>query len=373
MIIDKIDLYLVKNKFYHPWRTAYGSDPGNAVLIVRMASGKFEGWSESSPLPGPNYCYEYGEGAFNIAKNFLAPAILGKDIESARQINEFMAEYKGNPFAKGGIEMAWWPLKAEADGVPLWKTLGAKPGKIQVGDGWGIYDDFDTLIEKIGSSFDDGYTRVKLKMCHGWDYDMLQAVRSVFPTQTIHVDANSSYRFNDPDDLALLRSLDKFNLAMIEQPFQTGDLYHTAKLQAMMDTPLCLDEGVTDVWQAEEAVEMGACRYINIKPARVGGLQNTIDIANICQQAGVGCWIGGMMESDIGKSMCVAAAALPNMVYSHDVTPSTINYPELFTDETLVMDKDCCLATSDRPGNPVKPVMKKMMKKVALEAQLGLE
>lgn len=371
MKIDRIELYVVQNRFWRPWRTAYGSDAFNRVLMARMVSGEHEGWSESSPLGAPTYCYEYADGAFEIARDFLAPALIGQDIGSARELNERLVHYKGNPFAKAAVEMAWWTLAADCEGKTLGQMIGNTPGEIEVGEGFGIADSFDDLIKDIGGAFDKGYSRVKLKMAHGWDIEMLKAVRSTFPTQRFHVDANSSYDPSDSEDLAILKQVDKFGLAMIEQPFRVGDLYSAAKFQRQIDTPLCLDESIFDVWQAEQAAELKACGYINIKPARVGGIQNSLDINRICEQAGIGCWIGGMMESDVGKSMCVEMAALSNMVYPHDVTPSVENYPEVFTDSVLEWSSPCHFHTSERVGTPIRPDMLKMKEKIAKSAIVG--
>ena len=370
MRIDGIELYLVENAFYRPWRTAYGSDPGNSVVIARMVSGNYEGWSEASPLPDPNYSYEYGRGAFDICKRFLAPLVVGKEVSSARELNEIMRHVKGNPFAKAAIEMAWWNLKADMDGKTLGQLLGAEKTMVEVGDGWGVTDSIDELIANVGKSFDEGYKRVKLKIAPGWDEKMLEAVRSTFHNQTIHVDGNSAYRYHE--HLDLLKRLDRFHLAMIEQPFQVGDIYYHKKLQEQIDTPICLDETITEPWQAEVAAEMKACKYINIKPARVGGLQNSLDINEICRQAGIGCWVGGMMESDIGKAICTELAAIPNMVYSHDITPASISYPVSITKRALLMTPDKKLELSKEAGTPVKPDMDKMLQKVVQSAAFGV-
>ena len=370
MRIDGLELYLVENAFYKPWRTAYGSDPGNSVVIARMVSGEHEGWSEASPLPDPNYSCEYGAGAFQVAKKFLAPLVVGKDFSTARELNDAMRHVKGNPFAKAAVEMAWWTLKADMEGKTLGAVLGAQQSQVDVGDGWGIEDSFDAIIANIGKSFDEGYTRVKLKIGPGWDEKMLEAVRSVFPNQTIHVDGNSAYRYSEHADL--LKRLDRFHLAMIEQPFQVGDIYFHSKLQSQMDTPICLDETITEPWQAEVAAEMNACKYINIKPARVGGLQNSLDINEICRQAGIGCWVGGMMESDIGKAICTELAAIPNMVYSHDITPASLNYPFTITKRILTMTPDKKLELATESGAPVKPDMERMLQKVTMTAKFGI-
>lgn len=370
MRIDGLELYLVENAFYKPWRTAYGSDPGNSVVIARMVSGQHEGWSEASPLPDPNYSYEYGAGAFQVAKKFLAPLVVGKEFSTARELNDAMRHVKGNPFAKAAVEMAWWTLKADMEGKTLGNLLGAEKTQVDVGDGWGIEDSIDALVANVGRSFDEGYTRVKLKIGPGWDEKVLEAVRSEFPNQTIHVDGNSAYRYSE--HLDLLKRLDRFQLAMIEQPFQVGDIYFHSKLQAQMDTPICLDETITEPWQAEVAAEMKACKYINIKPARVGGLQNSLDINEICRQAGIGCWVGGMMESDIGKAICTELAAIPNMVYSHDITPASINYPFTITKRVLTMTPDKKLELATETGAPVKPDMDKLLQKATQSAKFGV-
>ncbi len=362
MIIDRIELYLVRNQFLAPWRTAYGTDYENNVLITRMISGEHEGWSESSPLPGPHYCSEYGEGAFQVASRFLAPVLVGKDITSGQEIMNLLGDVKGNSFAKAGVEMAWWTLKAEMEGVPLRRLLGQTEGTpvVDRGSAVGIKDSFDDLIAEIGEDLDHGAKRVKLKAAHGWDLDMVAAVRSVFPHQKFHIDCNSSYTYEEAD---LFKKLDKYHLEMIEQPFAPGDLVSHGKLQKQLDTPLCLDESISDPLCCRQALELGACRYVNIKPARVGGLTNSLAINKMCKDAGVGCWVGGLLESDIGKAVCLELASIPNMVYPHDIAIETTTYIDPLGDIQLEHCAPFKLKTSERSGSPVKPNMEKLLAK----------
>ena len=362
MKIEGIDLYLVENRFHKPWRTAYGSDAGNAVLLTRLRSGNYEGWSESSPLPGPTYCYEYGEGLFNVASRFLTPMVLGKELDTADDVLAAMKDIKGNPFAKAGIEMAWWTLKAEMEGVPLHKLLCPEGTNTTVdeGAGFGVCDTIDELIAEVGQAIDSGAKRVKLKAMHGWDVDMVAAVRSTFPKGVFHIDCNSSYTIDEAD---VFRKMDKFGLAMIEQPFSPMDVVDHAKLQKMIDTPICLDESITDPFNARQAIELGACGFINIKPARVGGLGNSIKINKMCQQAGIGCWVGGMMESDTGKSICAELALCDNMVYPHDIRAECDNYPEPIAVHPLQHTAPWQYSASTVAGTPIKPDMNKMLPK----------
>lgn len=372
MKIDAIDLYLVKNEFIEPWTTAYGSDDGNTMLITRLRSGAFEGWSESTPLNDPTYCPYYAESVYRVAEKYLAPLVIGKEFGSARELNQMFAHIKGNEFAKAGIEMAWWTLKAAMEGKSLADTLGGTRKKVEHGADFGIGGSYDKLIENIGKAFDAGYTRVKLKAAHGWDVEMLSAVRSVFPNERLHIDCNSSYSFTE-DDIAIMKKIDKFNLVMIEQPFRAGDLWSHAKLQKMLDTPLCLDESIDAPWQAEQAAELGACGFINIKPARCGGLQNSLDIRDICREAGIGNWVGGLNESDIGKSICVAVASLDNVVYPSDICPENENYREPIGLYPLKADADQCFDVPDRIGTPCPPDPDRMMKKIIRNTSFSAE
>ena len=337
-----------------------------------MRSGEYEGWSEASPLPGPTYCYEYGEGVYNIASRFLAPMVLGKDFDTAEELLSAMSAIKGNPFAKAGIEMAWWTLKADMLGVPLRKLLcpGSTAETVDEGAGFGIADSLDALIAEVGAALDSGVKRVKLKAMHGWDVNMVQAVRSTFPNGTFHIDCNSSYTIEEAD---IFRKLDKYGLAMIEQPFSQLDILDHARLQKMIDTPLCLDESVTDPMIVRQALEIGACGYVNIKPARVGGLANSIEINRLCKQAGVGCWVGGMLESDVGKAICVELAAMDNMVYPHDITPEKDSYREVISERALEYAEPWKLKVSRQCGTPIKPDMQKMSAKVRLFCSLKAE
>lgn len=362
MKIDSVELYLVENRFHKPWRTAYGADAGNAVLLTCLRSGEHEGWSESSPLPGPTYCYEYGEGLFNVASRFLTPMVLGREFDKAEDVMAAMKDIKGNPFAKAGIEMAWWTLEADIKGVPLHKLLcpESKNTVIDEGAGFGVCDTLDELIAEIGDAIDSGAKRVKLKAMHGWDVNMLQAVRSVFPNNVFHIDCNSSYTI---DEAEVFCKIDRFGLAMIEQPFSPMDIIDHAKLQKMIDTPICLDESITDPFVTRQALEIGACGFVNIKPARVGGLSNSLEINRMCKQAGVGCWVGGMMESDVGKSICAELALADNMVYPHDITAECDNYPEPIAEKPLVHSAPWQYAPSTSAGTPIKPNMEKMLAK----------
>lgn len=325
MRIDAIELYHVAMPLISPWRTAYGEDATIESVLVRFHSGADSAWGESSPLAAPCYSPEWAGGVFAVLRDWLAPAIVGQDIASGEELQDRLKHFKGNSFAKAALDITWWALEAQRRGTPLYKLLGGKRNRFDVGADFGVMDSIGDLIAAIGPALDDGYTRVKLKYRPGWDIRMLEAVRREFPTQTFHIDCNSGYTIDDVD---MFCRIDDFQLAMIEQPLSHDDVVDHARLQATIKTPVCLDESVNSVARAEQALDLGSCKYVNIKPGRVGGLTHSLAIHDMCQQAGVPCWVGGMLESSVGVHVCMALATLDNFTYPADIFPTDRFYRE---------------------------------------------
>jgi O-succinylbenzoate synthase len=325
MRIDSIDLYHVAMPLVSPWRTAYGEDATIESVLVRMHSGGQAAWGESSPLAAPCYSPEWAGGVFACVRDWLAPAIVGQEIDSGGTLQQRLAHFKGNTFAKGALDTAWWVLEAQLRGVPLHRLLGATRDRADVGADFGVQDSIDELIAKIGPAVDAGFKRIKLKYRPGWDVRMLEGVRRVFPAHTFHIDCNSGYTLADLD---MFHRLDDFMLAMIEQPLAHDDLVDHARLAQAIHTPICLDESITSVARAEQALDLGSCRWMNIKPGRVGGLTPAVAIHDMCREAGVPCWVGGMLESAVGSRVCIALAMLDNFTYPADIFPSHVYYRE---------------------------------------------
>lgn len=337
MHIDRIDLYHVAMPLIYPWRTAYGEDAAVHTVLCRMTSGSLAAWGECSSLAAPCYSSEWAGGVFAVAKEWFAPALVGQSLASGDDLHARLTHFKGNMFAKAALDNAWWALRVHETGRPLEKLLGEAAGcevrdEVPVGADFGVMDQIDELLAAIAPAVKEGFPRVKLKFRPGWDIPMLRAVREAFPQQTVHIDCNSGYRLSD---LSLFRQVDEFNLAMIEQPLAHDDLLEHADLQKQIRTPVCLDESIIGIRQTEQAIRLGSCRYVNIKPGRVGGLTNAVKIHNACQAAGIPCWVGGMLESAVGSAHCVAFGMLPNLTYPADIFPSSRFYHEDLADEPL--------------------------------------
>jgi O-succinylbenzoate synthase len=370
MKIHRIEIYHVRMPLIYPWRTAYGEDSDIHSVLVKMTSGDQYSWGETTPLKAPCYLSEWAGGTFALVKDFLAPQIIGHDIESADELLRLLFHFKGNSFAKAGLEIAWWVLKAKMEGKPLHRLLGGKSLPVEVGADFGVQDSVDILLSKIQHAIDDGYPRVKLKFRLGWDIDMLKAVRDKFPDYTFHIDCNAAFTLKH---LELFKKVDRFELEMIEQPLHYRDIIDHAELQRHIATPICLDESITSSETMEKAIQLESCQYVNIKAGRVGGLLNALKIHNMCEAAGIPCWVGGMLESAVGSGVSTELATLPNFKYPADIFPSKIQYIEDLANPEITLCSAGKVDVSKVPGIPYEPKEDMLKRSTINKALIGLE
>jgi len=345
MKVERIDVWHVALPLRTPWRTAYGSDSSIHSVIVRIASEGIEGWGEAAPLEAPTYSPQYAHATFDVICRFFAPALLGKELPSAEVVLSLLAHFKGNSFAKAALESAWWNLESQRSGTPLWRLLGGRDRRISVGADFQAFDDTGELLDSIARAVERGYPRVKLKVEPGREVKTVAAVRDAFPDLTIHIDCNSGYAF--PDDSGVFRELDRFGLAMLEQPLRFDDFVGHAQLQQIVETPICLDESITSPAFFELALQMEACRIVNIKPARVGGLLPSCRILELARENETGAWVGGMLESGIGVRIAGSLAALEGFTYPADIFPSDRIHAFDISDPPVLLDEDCMLTTDE--------------------------
>lgn len=367
MRIEHIDLYRVSMPLVYPFRTAFGNDAVIESVLVRMKSGGREGWGEASPWAAPAYSAEWAAGAFGVLRDWLAPRLIGKDIADGTALQHELSAVKGNYFAKASLDLAWWDLFAQEQNRPLYRALGGERGTVDVGADFGVMETIDLLLKTIEGAVAAGYKRVKLKFRPGWDLPMVRAVRKAFPTTVFHVDCNSAYRL---EDAAILRQLDQYNLAMIEQPLMHDDLIDHATLQKQIHTPICLDESITSLDKARKAIAIGACQIINIKPGRVGGLTNALAIHNLAHQHNIPCWVGGMLESAVGAAHCLALATLPNIRYPSDIFPTSRFYAQDLSEPDIRHCGPSQIAAQEKPGIGVRPNPQQLQKLTMEQAKV---
>jgi O-succinylbenzoate synthase len=347
--IDAIDIYWVKVPLAFVWKTSYADQIVTDTILVRMEGGGHEAWGESCPPYLPAYSAEHTPAVFHTLREHMAPRIIGQDIETARDLLDRLAFMKGNQFARAALDITWWVLDAKRRGLPLHRALGGTADRVAVGADFGIQDSLDILMKKISEAIDAGFPRVKLKFRPGWDLFMVEAVRSTFKDFTFHIDCNAAYT---PADTDMFRALDRFGLAMIEQPLADDgmSLINHADLQQRIGTPVCLDESALSLAHVRAAIRLKSCRVVNIKMARVGGLTESREIQALCAEHGIPCWVGGMLESAIGGAICAELATLSNFTYPGDIFPSSYFYANDIGKPEIVLSGRGEVATSTVPG-----------------------
>lgn len=357
MRIDSIEIFHVVMPMKEPWRTAFSEETAIDSLLVRMVAGGHEGWGESAPYRSPRFSPEWAQAGFALLRDWLAPELLGKNVRSGEELQSLLSGYKGNQFAKAALDVAWWDAHVKSLEEPLWRVLGGASPEVTVGADIAVLDDVNELLQAVGAACDEGFERVKLKFRRGWGVDIVRAVRERFPDLVMHVDCNSGFTLHDTP---LFRELDELDLAMIEQPLGYDDLIDHATLQAQLRTPICLDESIVSVDRARKAIETEAGRWINIKIGRVGGLTNAVAIHDLCQDGGVPCWVGGMLESAVGQAPSLALATLPNIKYPSDVFPTSRLYTDDLSEPRIELSGPSTMTAPQTPGHGYRPHAKRL-------------
>jgi O-succinylbenzoate synthase len=347
MKIESLALHHISMPLVAPFETSFGRETVRQCILIVLKSEGLTGYGECVATRDPGYNYETTGTAWHILKDFIAPLILGKDVTDAEDFQKRIEGIRGHHLAKAGVEMALWDLLGKREGKSLRKMFGGAREKVEVGVSIGIQESASALVGTVASYLEQGYRRVKIKIKPGRDVGETSAVRKQYPDLRLQVDANSAYTL---ETAAALKPLDDLDLLLIEQPLYEDDIWDHRKLQADFKTPICLDESVVSPRHARYALEMGACRIINIKPARVGGLSQGIAIHDLCRAQNAPVWCGGMLETGVGRASNLALASLPGFVLPGDISASDRYYHRDITNERFVLNGDSTIDVPDSPG-----------------------
>jgi O-succinylbenzoate synthase len=348
LIIQSIELREICLALVHFFETSFGRTTERRIVLARLVDRDgAEGWGECTAGEGPFYSDEWTDTAWSTLREFLAPMVLGKEIESAARAFSLMRPVRGHRMAKATLETACWDLEARKAGVPLWKHLGGSRPEIASGVSIGIQDTPDALLEKIRTEVDAGYQRIKIKIKPGWDLRVIERVRKEFPQIRLMADANSAYKLSD---VPLLQQLDKFNLMMLEQPLADDDIFDHSVLQRQIQTPVCLDESIRSAEDATHAISLESCRIINLKLGRVGGHAEAKRIEQVARDNEIPIWCGGMLESGIGRAHNIAMSTLAGFTLPGDVSASARYWEEDLIDPPVTVSSRGTITAPTAPG-----------------------
>ncbi|MDQ7025071.1 MAG: o-succinylbenzoate synthase [Anaerolineae bacterium] len=353
--IKDIKLYPIALPLVEPLRTSFGMEPyKGAIAIEVVTENGISGWGECSAAPDPGYTGETMGTAHHILHNYMLGLVKGKTITDPREIREILRVIRYHEHAKHGLEAAVWDAFAKANDLRLTDLLASylpdgheSRGKATVGVSIGLQPTMDDLFAIIDKRVGQGYNRIKLKIKPGQDIDIAKATRNRYPDTMIMLDANSAYTLADADHLA---QLDDYDLLMIEQPLSHDDIYEHSKFAKRMKTPICLDESIKNVNDLRLAIEVGAIGILNLKPARVGGFAECLDIYNVCVEHDLPLWVGGMLEVGVGRAANISLASLPAVTMPSDISATDRYFDPDLTEPPFVLGEESTLAVADGIG-----------------------
>ncbi len=347
MKIEALTLRELKMPLVDFFETSFGRVYDRRILLVSATCDGVTGWGECVSDGAPFYSSEWIDSAWLTIQRWLAPAVVGQVIDHPAQSARLTARVRGHRMAKAAIENALWDAEARQRQQPLWKLLGGKLREIPCGVSIGIQDSIEQLLDKIDRELAAGYRRIKVKVKPGWDLNVLERIRSRWPDITLSCDANSAYTLDQVDHL---RKFDQFNLLMIEQPLWDDDIYNHSRLQPQLRTAICLDESIHHARDAAQAVEIGACRIINIKVGRVGGFSEARKVHDVCAAHKIPVWCGGMLESGVGRAHNIALSTLENFRLPGDVSASKRYWKEDIIEPEVEVSAQGMIAIRDTAG-----------------------
>ena len=343
--LESVELFRIRLPLVAPFETSFGIQTERDILLLKARTSEGVGWGECVATEEPTYSSEYVEGAQHVLIHHLLPRLFEHGRLLAEDVADILRPVHGHQMAKASIEMALLDAQLRASGESFAHYFGAVRAEVDCGVSVGIHATIPGLLQTVGDYLDQGYRRVKLKIKPGWDVEPVRAVRERFGDVLLQVDANTAYTLADAKHLA---ELDAFELLLIEQPLPEDQVLAHAELAKVVQTAICLDESITSAQAAEDAIQLGACQIINIKPGRVGGYLEARRIHDLCAKHGVPVWMGGMLESGLGRAGNVAMAAMPNFTLPGDTSASARYYHRDITEPFVLVEGR--LRVPDGPG-----------------------
>lgn len=329
IVAYKIHQFSFKLKHSYRFADAIYRDRPINIIALQDELGNV-GLGEVEAFEFPNYIEETQRQCVYSITSRILPLLGSKTYDTPFEFARFINSTNAPYMARAAVEMAIWDLFAKRNGISVQKLMLLAVGNTQtpassvaVGVAIGIKDSASEVISAIRRELDQGYSRIKLKVNRNYSLKMLTEIRREFPDVLMMIDCNSQFHLRDK---SFFKNIDGLNFAMIEQPLGKKDFIDHAKLQAQINTPLCLDENIfnsEDVWKV---INRHSAGFINMKLARVGGIANALALSALAIDHGLKVWCGGMLETGIGRAYNLALASLNYFQFPGDISASDRYY-----------------------------------------------
>ena len=253
------------------------------------------------------------------AIDFLGPRLIGRDPADLKAVlADIDQALIYNPSAKAGLEMALYDLVARRLGTSVGTLLGGRY-RTRIPQSRLIpLKSPEAMAAKAAALVAEGYRTVKLKLSGEPKLDTARIAASrkaVGPDVTITLDPNMSYSAK-----GFLRAYEQFSLhdiALVEQPVPARDLDGLRQITRALPIPVEADESAGSVADVLRLATERIVDVVNVKPTKLGGVQNTLAAIAICDAAGVGCKIGAAMGPALLQAFHAhVAATIPRLEHA---------------------------------------------------------
>mgnify|MGYP000906631447 FL=1 len=206
-------------------------------------------------------------------------------------------------------------------GLPVYKVLGGTDPVVHNDITIGINAPEKMEADAKEYVFEKGFRILKVKtgLDLATDIRALTLIRNaVGPDVRIRIDANQGYSVETA--LKALPEFEKLGIDAAEQFLPWWDFEGAAELKRKNTTSvkLMLDESIHNIHDAHRAAKLDCADFYNIKLMKCGGLYYGAQIADIAEEAGVGCMVGCMQENKISIAAGVSLVAAKKAIVEAD-------------------------------------------------------
>ncbi|MBM3999116.1 MAG: mandelate racemase [Planctomycetes bacterium] len=303
------------------------------VVNVTSDDGRV-GWGQC--VPSPTWSYETVDSVKTTIDRYLAPAIVGRDLDDTEGIWRAMHRAiapsfsTGQPICKAGIDLALTDLTLASRGLSVAQSWGRGSSE-SIRMSWTIdVRDPDELDEQVDEAERRGYRDFNLKVGADprWDVDLCRRLRAIRPDAFVWADANGGYDLDTALDV--VRSMADLGIAALEQPVPANRLSWYGRLCARRTLPILMDEAIVSVVDLEEFHRLGLLDGVAMKVSRCGGLSESRRILDYVERAGLLFFASGLTDPDLSL-----AASLHLFAAYGLERPAALNGPQFLAGSIL--------------------------------------
>jgi L-lyxonate dehydratase len=224
-----------------------------------------------------------------VIDHHLAPIVLGQSVFDLELIWERMFRSTINIGRKGlvletisAIDIALWDIVGKVVGQPICNLLGGRTReriRAYVSQSYASAD-LDAVRTEAAEYVAQGFTALKMRFGYGpgdgeagkrKNYELVGTVRdAIGPDVELMADAYMGWDVRYAIDM--IRRLEEFNLAWVEEPLVPDDLDGYVRVRSSVNTPISGGEHEFTRWGYREMLTKGAVDIVQPDVNRMGGI-----------------------------------------------------------------------------------------------------